>query len=219
MLKLIRISFFIASFFVVTAQAQLSPNAVRDSLSLKSMQSYMDTFPESDLRDLYKFMFQGYFGPEHLITDSMGAVNYIRYEMEHADSADWEMPLFYYPTGMLGSYIRVDINYVRKGIVPMENFVSALLRSAAASTQHDRSKTESFDYWKRFWQHYLPQIATLVPRPGNFEADSLAIAQTLEAGQYAVHHSSRYNVAYRQHYRIIRRDIFEKEILPLILRR
>lgn len=34
--------------------------------------------------------------------------------------------------------------------------------------------------------------------------------------RYVVHHTTRFNKAYNFHYRIIRRDIFEKEMLPLI---
>lgn len=180
------------------------------------LQNYMDDFPESDLRDLYKSFFQDYFGPEHLITDSMGAVNYINYEMAHADSADWERPLFYYGTGLLGRYVRVDINYVRSGIVPMAVFVSALLRSAKQDRENTFQTTEGLEYWKAFWNRAVADIRQLDPLPGNLEADSAAIAQTLASGNYAVHHSKRFNSTYRQHYRIIRIDIFENEILPLI---
>lgn len=182
----------------------------------QGLQGYMDAFPESDLRDLYKSFFQDYFGPEHLISDSMGAVNYIHYEMTHADTTDWERPLFYYGAGMLGRYVRVDINYVRSGIVPMAVFVSALLRSAKTDVETPLSMTEGLEQWKMLWGRVMADVRNLDPLPGNLEADSAAIAQTLEAGNYAVHHSKRFNRAYRQHYRIIRIDIFEKEILPLI---
>lgn len=35
--------------------------------------------------------------------------------------------------------------------------------------------------------------------------------------RYVVHHTPRFNQAYNFHYRIIRRDIFEREMLPAIL--
>ena len=34
--------------------------------------------------------------------------------------------------------------------------------------------------------------------------------------EYVMHHSKSYGVAYHPHYRIMRRDIFDKEILPYI---
>lgn len=50
----------------------------------------------------------------------------------------------------------------------------------------------------------------------DFEADSEAIRALLKEGQYASHHSRQYENAYHPHYRLIEREIFEKELLPLI---
>ena len=49
-----------------------------------------------------------------------------------------------------------------------------------------------------------------------FEEDSSYIHSLLEEGKYAVHHSKIYNDEYHPHYRIIEKEIFEKEILPII---
>ena len=43
-----------------------------------------------------------------------------------------------------------------------------------------------------------------------------SIDSLLDAGKYVMHHSKSYGVAYHPHYRIMRRDIFDKEILPYI---
>ncbi len=218
MLKRLIISFFmilsmVGSLPALQAQQQDPPAGFLSDQCRHICQAYMEKFPQSDLRDLYKFLFQGYFGPEHIISDSMGAVDYINYEIEHADPADWDSPLFYYPVGLLGEYIRVDVNYVRRGIIPMGSMVSALLRSAKPLGNN----RVSLDFWKRCWQMVIEQLPSLKPLPGNIEADSTAIVQTLASGNYAVHHSRRYNAAYRQHYRIVRHDIFETELLPFIL--
>lgn len=176
------------------------------------VQVYMDRFPESDLRDLYKYCFQDFFGPEHLISDSLGAANYIEYELTHSDVDDWKQPLFFYPLGLMGNYVRVDINYVKQGIIPMDVFVSALLRGC----DEVPSGGEKMDYWKNLWERIAATAMMVTPRPGNWEADSKAIAEILADGRYALHHSSRFNSSYRQHYRIIRADIFERELLPLL---
>ncbi|MBR3529430.1 MAG: hypothetical protein IKN84_07195 [Bacteroidales bacterium] len=176
------------------------------------VQVYMDRFPESDLRDLYKYCFQDFFGPEHLISDSLGAVNYIVYELSHSDESDWKQPLFFYPLGLMGNYVRVDINYVKQGIVPMDVFVSALLRSGADGP----SGGKKMEYWKTLWERIALASGMVSPRPGNWDEDSSAIAATLAEGRYALHHSARFNNTYRQHYRIIRADIFERDLLPLI---
>ena len=104
------------------------------------VQVYMDRFPESDLRDLYKYCFQDFFGPEHLISDSLGAVNYIVYELSHSDESDWKQPLFFYPLGLMGNYVRVDINYVKQGSVKKFVIVDAgmtdLIRPALYDAHH-----------------------------------------------------------------------------------
>lgn len=178
-----------------------------DSAVVRKLQAYMDRYPQSQLRDVYKFCFQDVFGVEHLLTDSLGAVRYIEYELAHADSADWQQPLFYYPTGLNGNYIRVDINYIRQGIIPMGVFVSAMLRSA------QRDEGIPLEQWRAQWAQIEACTRQLSPMPGNWEADSAAIAQMLSEGHYALHHSALFNATYRQHYRIVRSDIFTYELL------
>lgn len=201
-----RLSVLLLLFVPCLAVAQLRA----DTAVVRKLQAYMDRFPQSQLRDVYKFCFQDVFGVEHLLTDSLGAVRYIEYELSHSDTADWLQPLFYYPTGMNGNYIRIDINYVRKGIIPMPVFVSAMLRSA------QRHEPVSLEQWRMQWPKIESCMRLLAPRPDNWEADSATIAQMLANGQYALHHSARYNAAYRQHYRIVRSDIFAAELLPYI---
>lgn len=50
----------------------------------------------------------------------------------------------------------------------------------------------------------------------DYSSDKVAIDSLLDAGKYVMHHSRAYGVAYHPHYRILRRDIFEKEILPYV---
>ena len=50
----------------------------------------------------------------------------------------------------------------------------------------------------------------------NYTEEAAAIEEMLSTGHYAVHHSERYNNHYAPHYRIMAKDIFKAEILPLI---
>ena len=56
----------------------------------------------------------------------------------------------------------------------------------------------------------------LFPKKLAIPADAKAIKEMLATGHYAVHHSRLYNEHYAPHYRIIAKDIFEREILPLL---
>ena len=70
--------------------------------------------------------------------------------------------------------------------------------------------------WVKEWEQIEGIIATMELSLPNYNADAEAIAAMLAEGHYAVHHSRVYNEHYAPHYRIIAKDIFEKEILPLI---
>ncbi len=168
---------------------------------------YMHCYPQSQLRDVYKYCFQDFFGIEHLITDSAAAARYIEYEINNSDTADWQRPLFYYPL-LLNRYVRVDINYVRQGIIPLETMVSAMLRSAKP-VEYDPER------WYNRWQTLSVYLKNH-NKPLNYEEDCQLIEQTIKSGQYALHHSRLFNETYRQHYRIVRRDVFEQMLLPLI---
>ena len=170
---------------------------------------YMQRYPQSQLRDVYKYCFQDYFGLEHLLTDSMATVQYIEYELNNSDTDDWRRPLFYYPL-LKNNYVRVDINYVRQGVIPLETLVSAMLRSAQPANFNSEE-------WHNRW-HSLLQLLnnSHTPKPLNYEEDYQLIEQAIKSGQYAIHHSRLFNVTYRQHYRIVRRDVFERILLPLI---
>jgi hypothetical protein len=47
-----------------------------------------------------------------------------------------------------------------------------------------------------------------------YEQDKQLIDSVLNRDRYALSHSPEYREAYNPHYRIVRRDIFEQEILP-----
>ena len=52
----------------------------------------------------------------------------------------------------------------------------------------------------------------------NFSQDSLYIENLLAKGKYVWVHSPQYKAAYKPHYRVVSREIFEKEIQPLLMK-
>lgn len=185
-----------------------NPNIRTSDLEAK-LQAYMTDYPQSQLCDVYKYCFQDYFGLEHLLTDSLAAVEYIEYELENSDPADWNRPLFCYPL-LDSNYCRVDINHVRQGIIPMGSLVSAMLESYRLEKEENGSPSERLDEWRSRWSEIMLALKNVTPRPLNFEEDCEAIDELLSKGEYAFHHSRIFNEAYRQHYRIVRRDVLEK---------
>lgn len=173
------------------------------------VRSYFLKYPEATLQDIYKGSFQDVFGPAHLLTNRKAVENYINREMETAKSLEGED---YVPCGWQGNFYQVNLKVIADGRIPMDDFVDAFMASANGI---DTTLTQAWlDEWK------LLQQATrkIVPHLQGFKEDSTLLANLLKQGKYVVHHSRKFNQYYHPHYRIIRRDLFEKKIFPKLNR-
>lgn len=154
---------FLCALLPPVTKAQTMPCA-------EAMSQYMSRYPESEPTDLYKLVFQDIYGPGHLLTDSNACAIYLLKEM--ADMEDPEiMPLYEY-TLCDSNFVRVNLIAVRDGKISLQQFVSAIMRSAKGIPQPDK--------------------------------------------RFVMSHSQRFKDVYDPHYRIVRRDIFERELLPLL---
>lgn len=177
----------------------------------EQLSAYMEQFPRSQLIDVYKYCFQDHFGPMHLSQsgtrpDSSACAGAMLREIEQLAPND-SNPAYQY-TAPSRQYVRVNLRLVRDGVLPLETLTSALLQSMTA--------TGDIELWRSQWEQLLVDMPHVIIRPGNYAADSAAIASMLLEGKYAAHHSQHFNRAYNYHYRIIRADIFEKRLLPMI---
>lgn len=167
----------------------------------------MSTYPYSTLRDLYKNFFQDRFGPGHIITDSSSADRYLRSELASSSSfegADYE------PTGYDGRFIRVNLSVIADGRVPYDKFFDAFVRSV------NGIQMPSIEQWQQEWSMIDSVIMTMGLELENEAADRAEIKALIDGGNYVMHHSESFSRHYSPHYRIIQREIFESEILPLI---
>ncbi len=167
----------------------------------------VNDYPHLTLQDIYKGFFQDNFGPGHAAPDSAQAATWLHSELEKVDRLD--VPL-YEPTGYKGNYYRVSLAAIASGKVQPDALLSAFLCSVRAV------QPSEVDAWAKEWEQIEGFIATMELSLPNYDADAKAIKKMLATGHYAVHHSRLYNEHYAPHYRIIAKDIFEKEILPLI---
>ena len=186
-----------------TAQTQCV-DTLRIRLAVERM---VGDYPQSTLQDIYKSFFQDNFGPGHAVPDSARAAAWLDSELAKVERLD--VPL-YEPTGYRGNYCRVSLAAIASGKVQADVLLSAFLRSVRAVQPNE------VEEWAAEWAQIESVIAAMkLPLP-NYDADAAAIAALLAEGHYAVHHSRLYNEHYAPHYRIIAKDIFEKEILPLL---
>ena len=169
----------------------------------------METYPQSRLLDIYKSCFQDYMGAEHLVTDRQRVKAYLDEELNTTTPEDL-LPWLYEPCGAEGNYVRVSIRTVKEGIISADLLLDAFIRSANPG---NRPSVES---WRNRWHEILEVIDTMNLNYPNYTADKLFIDSILSVGKYAISHSPEYRKAYHPHYRIVERNIFDREILTLI---
>ena len=163
-------------------------------------------YPHSTLQDIYKSFFQDNFGPGHAVPDSAQAAAWLHGELANVEQLD--VPL-YEPTGSNANYYRVSLAAIASGKLQADALLSAFLRSVRAVQPSEVAA------WAKEWEQIESVIAAMeLPLP-NYDADAAVIKTMLATGNYAVHHSRLYNEHHAPHYRIIAKDVFEKEILPL----
>lgn len=183
----------------VSAQAQTS---IKEAL-----QRQMRNYPESQLCDVYKNFFQDNFGPGHMLNDTAAAGRGLRRELESTERFDGPL---YEPTGYKANFYRVNLSLIKDGVVDYDKYFDAFVRSVQGIVPPES------DVWRAEWNEIDSEIGNLGLTFPEEAADRAMIAERLASGDFAVHHSQRYNDNYEFHYRIISREIFLAEILPLI---
>jgi uncharacterized protein (UPF0262 family) len=174
-----------------------------------AVRSQLSLYPESTLQDLYKNFFQDYFGPGHIVSDTTSAGAYLDSELASFDQADGP---YYEPTGYNGNFFRVNLSVIKEGLISRDTFFDAFLRSV------NDIQIITFEEWEGEWQEIDSAIHEMGVSLANYEQERAKIFSLLEQDNYVMHHSEPFSKAYDPHYRIIRREIFEKEIRPKLPR-
>lgn len=178
-----------------------------------SARQQLQHYPASTLKDLYKNFFQDAFGPGHLFTGEADAQTAARRYVEEEclqTQQDGNPGPLYELTGSQGRFYRVNLSVITTGRVPLDTFMQAFLQSARQFT------LPPLEQWVEEWKEIEAVIRRICPQLPGLDEDSQAIQALLQSGQYASHHSAAYEAAYRPHYRLIERTIFQEQLLPLL---
>ena len=182
-------------------------------LSAQDIQGFvtkqMQTYPKSRLLDIYKSCFQDCMGAEHLVSDRQRVKAYLDEELQ-TTSLDDLMPWYYEPCGVNGQYVRVSIRTIKENLITEDVLLDAFIRSANSDM---RPTVES---WRDRWHKIVGTIDQMGLNLPSYQQDRTFIDSILSVGKYAISHSPEYREAYRPHYRIVEKSIFENEIKPLI---
>ena len=169
----------------------------------------LEIYPKSRLLDIYKSSFQDYMGAEHLISDRQRVKAYLDEELQ-TTSLDDLMPWYYEPCGVKGQYVRVSIRAIKENLITEDVLLDAFIRSA------NIDKRPAVESWRDRWHKIIGTIDQMNLNLPNYQQDREFIDSVLSVGRYAISHSQEYREAYRPHYRIVEKSIFESEIKPMI---
>ena len=183
------------------------------ALSAQDIQGFvtkqMQTYPKSRLLDIYKSCFQDYMGAEHLVSDRERVKAYFDEELQ-TTSFDDLMPWYSEPCGVNGQYIRVSIRAIKENMIAEDVLLDAFIRSA------NSDRRPAVESWRDRWHKIVGTIDQMELNLPNYQQDRVFIDSILSVGKYAISHSPEYRKAYRPHYRIVEKGIFENEIKPVI---
>ena len=169
----------------------------------------LQQYPQARLLDIYKSCFQDFMGPEHLVNDATSARVYLEQELATTEATDLQS-WYWEPCGLGGNYVRVSLKAVQDRFISADTLLDAFVRSAN-DTEHP-----TVEQWATRWHAIVGIIDDMGLTLPHYDKDKQFIEDVLAHGKYAISHSPDYREAYSPHYRIIKRDIFEQELKPLL---
>ena len=178
-----------------------------DKAEREAVSRQIQNYPKSTLKDLYKNFFQDKFGPGHIISDTTAAGNYLRRELASYTECTGEIAE---PTGWEGNFLRVNLSVIKSGRISYNTFFDAFVRSV------NGVRPVTVANWQKEWQWIESIIRSMELSLPDYDADCKEIEDRLDRGEYVGHHSKVFEESYSPHYRIISRQIFEKELQPLL---
>ena len=194
-------------YIIIILIVMLSGKDARGEQIQAVVKNQLTEYPKSTLQDLYKNFFQDYFGPGHIVSDTTSAGAYLDRELASFEQASGA---YYEPTGYNGNFYRLNLSVIKEGIISRDIFFDAFVRSVS------NIEFITIEEWRVEWAMIDSVIYSMnLPLVG-YAQEREKIFSLLQQDGYVMHHSKPFSEAYDPHYRIIARDIFLKEILPLL---
>lgn len=200
-------------FFHSQIKGQIGLSEDDYSNYINAIHSILKKYPDATLIDIYKYLFQSRFGPEHLVSDSLIAFNMLKDELNNEEIKSYKLKSdtllveLLYPDK---KYVRVDLSLVKDRVIPINLFFTAFLQSVE---KHDSLQIER---WKNDWNQIVQRLENENLKIKNFKEDKNKIENAFRQNRFVFSHSQIYKTHYKPHYRIINYKIFEKFLLPYL---
>ena len=161
---------------------------------LAAVRKQLQHYPASTLQDIYKSFFQDMFGPGHLLGDPRKARAYFDRELAGFKSRGRHRPE---PCGCGLNFMRAPLDLVKDGLIGADEYFANFLSGAGRFTLPDPHA------WATTWRSISEALVEMKEAIADFDADNQSIINSLEEGNYVMHHSRTYRLAYDPHYRIV----------------
>jgi hypothetical protein len=169
------------------------------------LQSQVERYPQMELEDLYKLVFQAAMGSEHAVQNRSAVAGYLQLELNSMGDGPDE-PIID-PISPDGEIVRVHLRpYVRAGGDPsklLEAFIDT-------SRRHHGSKNDLERWWGQAVQWLGEGWPLLAPQ----QARSFFLKMEAQ-GFPAVHHSPNFIEAYKPAYRVVLQGLIEHDVRGL----
>lgn len=163
---------------------------------------HMQRYPQMEVEDLYKLVYQSAMGISHFISNPEKAREYLNWEMSHLkDGEDIDLSEPLSPDGVM---IRVNLYKYKQGGGEADDLFEAMMKSAE---NHQPSIEKIEKYWD-----YLADMAESGKLP--FTPSELeSFFEEMGAMNFpAVHHSETYRELYHPAYRVILSEYLPRSI-------
>lgn len=160
-------------------------------------------FPQAQVRDYVKHLYQSEFGGEHLISDEEASLRYLKEELANLTEKQKKKPYFF---SLCGHFCRMNLS-AGKVISP-----EMMNRLFVVSSRHvPKAAWFSLEEKLKLFLELSREDPKLFPFTPEEIEDYLK--EYKEQGYRPVHHSEEYRKAYEPAYRVIRKEY--RDYLPL----
>ena len=164
--------------------------------------AHFERYPQLEIQDLYKFVYQGARGSEHAVDNPIQALNWLENEVENLGSGPVEPVID--PISADGHVVRVNLRpYIEEG-GSLTGLNTAFVRTAK---EHRSERNDLTQYW------------SIAERMAEEEKNGLPLSAVqsfftkMKVQRFpAVHHSKAYKTTYNPAYRVIALDFLTSEI-------
>ncbi|MBR2481000.1 MAG: hypothetical protein IKB56_06845 [Clostridia bacterium] len=160
----------------------------------KILIDYYKKYPKMEIKDIFKFLYQSYFGCEHMVTSIDEVIERIKSEL-HDCKINEEVNI----ERLDGEYARVPLSYLRRGL-SVETFAKLFFNSAQKEPKA-----------KERLEKGLGELKNLIKEGKlsfSLEAFEKELNKWKESGYGAISHSETYRQNYHPSYRIISKKYF-----------